>query len=194
MITLKQWMEVVDYRVTEGSDFTWNCFGADAKPYCLTAWDGDYEGSSANIVFDTDTQTVYMVEVCDYKNERAYRLINPEWASAHNDYGKVHYPESFKMAWDNVDFVELETEEDWLEKAQAIVDGVDYDTRVRIPLEFSNEELLKYMTLAHERDMTFNDFIAEALQHVINEHKQDPEGMKSRAEQFSQRHIEPHGY
>ena len=186
MITLKQWMEVVGYRVTEGSDFTWNCFGADAKPYCLSAWDGDYEGSSANIVFDTDTQTVYMVEVCDYKNDRAYRLINPDWVKTYNNYGKVHYPESSNEAWDGVNFVDLETDEDWLEKSRAIVNGVEYDTRVSIPLDFSDEELLKYMTLAHERDMTFNEFITEALQQAIEAHKQDPAAFEVRINRWKE--------
>ena len=40
MITLKDFMEVVDYRVTEGSEFTWTCFGPAA--YTLSAWNGDH--------------------------------------------------------------------------------------------------------------------------------------------------------
>jgi hypothetical protein len=30
MISLKEWMELVDYRITEGSDYGWNCYGHDA--------------------------------------------------------------------------------------------------------------------------------------------------------------------
>jgi hypothetical protein len=47
MITLKEWMEVVDYRITEGSGYSWQCFGANA--YCLDSWDGDQDGHSLSI-------------------------------------------------------------------------------------------------------------------------------------------------
>ena len=82
MITLKEFMEVVDYRITEGSDYTWQCFGEEAKPYTLSAWNGNQDGWSFNITFDTRTQEVYMVESCDYKHQRAYRLINLDWQTA----------------------------------------------------------------------------------------------------------------
>jgi hypothetical protein len=73
MITLKEWMEVVDYRITEGSAYSWQCFGANA--YCLDSWDGDQDGHSLSITFDQKTQTVYEVQIHDYRNQRAYRMI-----------------------------------------------------------------------------------------------------------------------
>jgi len=42
MITLKQWMEVVNYRITEGSQFQWECYGSHA--YTLDSWNGDIDG------------------------------------------------------------------------------------------------------------------------------------------------------
>lgn len=166
MVTLKDFLEVVNYRVTEGSDYTWRCFGD--KPYSLSSWNGEHDGWSLNITFDTGDQTVYMAEVCDYKRNRAYRLINPLYADAYREYAKAHNPKYANQAWDDVDFIDLETDEDWLNKAQAIVDNEDYDTRVSVPLDFSDEELLKYMIMAHERDMTFNDFVVEALKVAID--------------------------
>jgi hypothetical protein len=56
-----------------------------------------------------------------------------------------------------------------------------------MPVDFTDEELLKYMKMAHERDMTFNQFVEEALRQAIEEHKRDPEGMKARVEQWKQR-------
>ncbi len=182
MISLKDWMEIVDYRITEGSDYTWRCFGD--SPYSLSSWNGDHNGWSLNITFDTKTQEVYMVEVCDYKNNRAYRVINPTWVKSYNDYADRENPEYKNQAWEDVDFVDLETDDDWIQKATAIVDGEDYDTRVSIPVDFTDDELLKYMKMAHDRDMTFNQFIEEALRHAIDEHQRDPEGMKARAEKW----------
>lgn len=47
--------------------------------------------------------------------------------------------------------------------------GETYDTRVKVPVDFSDEELLQYMKLAHDRDMTFNEFVEEALRHALVE-------------------------
>lgn len=190
MITLKDFMEVVDYRITEGSDYTWSCFGPDARPYSLSAWNQEHDGWSFNIVFDTGDQEVYMVEACDYKHSRAYRLINPLWVDDYRDYARKHNADYEDTAWDGVDYVDLETEEDWLEKASAIVLGLDYDTRVSVPLELSDEDMLTYMKAAHERDMTFNQFVEEAIRQAVKDHERDPEAFKQRMN----KHIEPHGY
>lgn len=166
MITLKQWMECVNYRITEGSEYGWTCYGFDA--YDLSSWDGDQDGTSSNIIFDTSTQEVYEVSVCDYERQRAYRLINP----AHRkDYHleAVSRSADANQAWDNVDYVDLETTEDFLAKATAIMNYEDYDDRVSIPIELPDNELMVLFKMAHERDMTFNDFVEEILRQKLTE-------------------------
>ncbi len=168
MIEMKQFFEAVGYRITEGSDYGWQCYGSNSHQ--LSAWNGIQGdgGWSANIVFSTKSQKVYEVEVCDCTNNRAYRMINPKYKAKH-DAEAGERSVLGNQAWDDVDYTDLETEEDFLEKLQAIVAGEEYDTRVSVPIDFSDDELLKYMTMAHERDMTFNAFIEEALRHAINE-------------------------
>jgi collagenase-like PrtC family protease len=65
----------------------------------------------------------------------------------------------------------LDVVDDFIQKALAIKAGEDYDTRVQVPVDFSDEELLQYMKLAHERDMTFNELVEEALRHAIDEYE-----------------------
>jgi hypothetical protein len=168
MITLKDFMETVDYRITEGGDYGWNCYGYDA--YMLDSWNGEQDGHSFTIIFDTKTQTVYEVQAHDYVRQRAYRLINPEFKSAH-DLEAGQRDVNLNEAWDDVDYVDLETDEDFLEKAQAIAANEDYDTRVQVPVDFTDDELLTYMTMAHERDMTFNAFVEMALKSAIDDIK-----------------------
>ena len=168
MITLKDFMETVDYRITEGSDYGWNCYGHNS--HMLDSWNGDQNGHSLTIIFDTKTQTVYEVQAHDYVRQRAYRLVNPEFRAAH-DREANQRDVNLNEAWDNVDYVDLETDEDFLEKAQAITANEDYDTRVQVPVDFTDEELLTYMKMAHERDMTFNEFVESALRQVIDELK-----------------------
>ena len=189
MITLKEWMELVNYRITEGDSYP----GYGGSAHCLSSWNGVHGkgGWSANIVFDTRTQEVFQVEVCDYTNDRAYRVINP----LHKEDYNAEDPAFRDQAWDDVNFTDLEVDDDWIQKALAIVAGEEYDNRVQVPLDFSDEELLKYMTMAHERDMTFNAFIEEALRTAMEEHQRDPEGSKARAERWkAQKESEPHGY
>lgn len=180
MITLKDWMETAGYRITEGSDYY--CDGFGTNQYSLTAWNGDQDGWSLNIVFDTQDQTVYLAETCDYRNQRAYRLINPEF----KDRFMTDDSEYRDQAWDDVNYIDLETDADWIEKASAIVAGRDYDDRVVVPVDFSDADLLTYMKMAHERDMTFNQFIEEALREAIKEAERDPEAFKSRAQRWKE--------
>jgi len=127
-------------------------------------------GFSFGIIFDTRTQVVYEVSVCDYGRRRAYRIINPNYKQAHDAEAKTRSV-SQCQAWDDVEYVDLDSDEDFLRKARAIQAGEDYDTRVDVTVEFTDEELLKYMKLAHERDITFNQFIELALHRVLEESK-----------------------
>ncbi len=191
MITMQEFMETVNYRITEGSDYGWNCYGSNV--HSLSAWNGIHNkgGWSANIVFDTEDQTVYEVEVCDYTNQRAYRIINPDFRDEYKKESK-NRDEFADCAWDNVKFTDLEVDSDWLEKAQAIVASEVYDTRVSIPIELPDNELLVLFKMAHERDMKFNDFVEEVLKEALADYERNPEKLKERV-QFTRPSV-PHGY
>jgi len=174
MITLKQFMETVDYRITEGSQYQWQCFGPNA--YTLDSWNGEQDGHTVSIIFDTRDQTVYQAMAYDYRRNRAYRMTNPDFKSEFD--AECEDRDILDIAWEDdagnpVQYVDLEVVEDFMEKARAIVNDEDYDTRVQVPVEFSDEELLTYMKMAHERDMTFNEFVEMALREVIEKSLRD---------------------
>jgi len=179
MITMKEWMELVDYKITEGGDYGWQCYGH--KAYMLDSWNGDQDGFSFTIIFDTYDQTVYEVQAHDYVNQRAYRMIN-------EDFQKKHRKESKKRdidlneAWDDVNYVDLDVDDDFIQKCLAIKAGEAYDTRVVVPVNFTDDELLTYMKIAHDRDITFNQLVEEALRTAIDDFHNDPEDFKNRAE------------
>jgi hypothetical protein len=168
MITMKEWMELVGYKITEGGDYGWTCYGPNS--YSLDSWNGVHGigGYSFSIVFSTKSQKVYEVSMCDYTNDRAYRMINPKNVEKHRKEAE-HKSVLANQAWDDVDYVDLDVADDFIQKALAIIAGEDYDTRVLVPVDFSDEELLQYMKLAHERDMTFNEFVEEALRNMLEE-------------------------
>jgi len=168
MITIKEWMELVDYKITEGSNYGWSCYGPYS--YTLDSWNGVHGkgGYSFSIIFSNKSQKVYEVSMCDYTNNRAYRMINSKFQ-------KKHEAESLARnvnpneAWDEVNYIDLDVDDDFIQKALAIRAGEDYDTRVLVPVDFSDEDLLQYMKLAHERDITFNELVEEALRLAIDE-------------------------
>ena len=135
----------------------------------LDSWNGEQDGHSFTVIFDTKDQTVYEVQAHDYVHNRAYRMIN-------EDFQKKMKKESKRRdinrdeAWDDVNYVDLEVDDDFFQKCLAIKAGEDYDTRVSVPIDMSDEELLKYMKLAHERDVTFNELVEEALRQAIAQH------------------------
>lgn len=165
MITLKEWMELCEYRITEGDCYGWQCFGDHAQS--LSSWNGNHEGWSMNVVFDTQTQTVYTVEVCDYKHQRAYRMINPDFQQAHDDEARAHDVDA-REAWDTVNYVDLEDDDDFMQKGLAIRAGEDYDTRVSIPVNLPDDVTLILMRQAHEKDITFNQHMENILKAAID--------------------------
>jgi hypothetical protein len=166
MITMKEWMELVGYRITEGSAYTWQCYGSDA--YALDSWNGDHDGHSFTVIFDTKDQTVYEVQAHDYVHNRAYRMINEDFRKKNKKEAKRRAVNKDE-AWEDVDYIDLDVDDDFIQKCLAIAAGEDYDTRVSVPIDISDEDLLQYMKLAHERDVTFNQLVEEALRDAIAE-------------------------
>ena len=152
MLNLREFMELVDYKITEGSDYYTNIKGL----YMLSSWNGEQDGYGFDIAYDPNNdQRVYLIHAHDYKNNRAYRLIDPA-------------VEMDAIAWDGVNYIDLESDDDFLQKALAIKAGQDYDTRIVIPLDFPKDELMVLFQLAHEADMTFNDYVEKVVREFID--------------------------
>ena len=187
MITMKEWMELVDYKITEGGDYTWSCYGPNA--YQLSSWNGLHNkgGWSFNIVFSTKTQKVYEVTVCDYTRNRAYRMIAENKREKYAKESKRHLV-NLNEAWDDVEYVDLEVVDDFIQKCLAIKAGEEYSTDVSIPLDLPDDLLMFAFKAAHAEDMTFNDWMNKMLKGYIDEVNRDPEAAKQRAKEWKENH------
>jgi hypothetical protein len=165
MITIKDFMECVDYRITEGSEYLWSCFGPNA--HSLDCWSGNHDGFSIGIVFDTKNTTVYKFEAHDYSKENSYRWIHPDFKLAHDTESKNRNVNS-KQAYDDVNFIDLEVADDILQKATHIVMGIDYDERVQVPLDLPDSLMNKLFRMAHEQDITLNELVENILRQELN--------------------------
>ena len=166
MITMKEWMELVGYRITEGSDYGWQCYGPNV--YQLDSWNGEQDGHSFSIIFDTRDQTVYEVQAHDYVHNRAYRMINEDYAKKMKKEAKKRDVDR-DQAWDDVNYSDLEVDDDFIQKCLAIREGEDYDTRVSVPLTLGDDEMFELMKMAHEQDITLNELVERLLRRVIDE-------------------------
>lgn len=170
MITLKDFIEAIEYRITDGAEYQWECYGKNA--YILDSWSDIDREHSISVVFDRVTQEVYQAEAHDYKTSRSYRLINAEYADALAAEASVRKCD-ITVAYDNVKFVDLDVDADFLEKAKAIVQGREYDTRVQVELDLEDEILNALFRIAHSQDITFNQLIEQIIEQEINRRKND---------------------
>ena len=166
MITIKEWMELVDYRITEGSNYCWECYGNNA--YTLDSWNGDHEGHSFSIIFDTKDQTVYEVQAHDYLHNRAYRVVNEDFAKKMKKESKRRDVDK-NQAWDDVNYVDLDVDDDFFQKALSIRAGEDYDTRLQLPLDLDQDMLFELMKQAHEQDITLNQLVEHIIRDAIDQ-------------------------
>ena len=168
MILLKEFLEICDYKISGGSEFCWQCFGPNA--YTFDAGDFEIQNNySFQMTFDTKNQIPYCVEICDYRNNRAYRMFNPFYASKY--YAEAKQRGVDDQAWDDVYFVDIDYDEDFVQKCKAIISGEPYSTDMLVPLDMPKEELHDLMLLAHERDITLNQLVADMLDAYIIQSK-----------------------
>ena len=166
MITLKEWMELVNFKITEGSKYCWECYGPNA--YTLDSWNGDHEGHSFSIIFDTKDQTVYEVQAHDYLHNRAYRVVNEDFAKKMKKESKRRDVDK-NQAWDDVNYVDLDVDDDFFQKALSIRAGEDYDTRLQLPLDLDQDMLFELMKQAHEQDITLNQLVEHIIRDAIDQ-------------------------
>ena len=161
--------EAFQHKITSGSEYGWDCYGSNT-------WSIDYTSKYAfgYVIFDTVTQRVYEVNVSPAfgawgtveHEPKPYRYIDPDYRVSHDAEAKDRHVDA-NQAWDDVMWVDLETEEDFIEKASKMFNGESFDTRISIPLELDDDTLFKLTMEAHKRDITLNKMIEELLRELI---------------------------
>jgi len=167
MITIKEFMELIEYKISDGSRYQWDCYGH-------SAWTISYEDIAKNttifIVFDTNDQTVFEMQAWDGLYKREYRWINEAYIE---DHAAECYQRNVpvRQSIDERNFIDLDVEMDMMEKAYAIFKGLEYDTRVSIQLNLDKDVEYQLMQMAHEKDMTLNQFVEDLLREYIKKIK-----------------------
>jgi predicted HTH domain antitoxin len=109
------------------------------------------------------------MEAWDYANDRQYRWIHPGYIESH-----VKESQERDIDWmvsiDNCRFINLELPQDILKKATAIAAEEEYDDRIMIQLTLSDPQQIMLMEMAHEADMSLNQFVEKILREKMARH------------------------
>ena len=168
-----------NYRITGGEQFMWDCY-PDGRYMSLSS-----EYAEVSVIYSTVDQTVYEATVdlapgvdtdlAAVEDVLVYRWIDPEWKAAH-DAAAVKRGFNPKIAFDDVSWVDLEVEDDFLSKARNMFDGkFDFDKRVQIDIDLPEDLILFIAKQAHELDITFNQYISQLLERELPKLAEDIE-------------------
>ena len=158
MIKLHKFLNVIAYNVHDKAFLENSIYNQETDLVCeISNGSADYY---LTCIFDVISQEILEITAEDYKQGNYYRWITEDFADQQKN----------NINWVGKKYHELELAEDMLEKATAIVSGKDYDTRISVPFELSDEDFMLFARSAHEKDITFNQLVEVALRSAIDNH------------------------
>lgn len=176
MITLQEVMELGQYKITGSSRFLWKCYGYDARiiDFNYNHFDNNcrnvIQDVDFSVIFDTKTQTVYEVSIHDYVKENYYKMVNPDYFHKLVEESQEKSID-YRIVFEDVKYNFIETKEDFVSKASAIINNEPYDEQIEVPLEITEEDFLKLSILAHEHDLSINKYVEKIILKMINKDK-----------------------
>ena len=115
---LKDWMDIVQYKITEAYEFQWNCYGPNA--HGIESWNYDQKGYSVDVIFDRKNQTVYECRTHDYDANTAFRWTHPDHIQARVEEAEKRDIDDVE-AFEGVGYTDLD-ENAWVAKTYDIVE------------------------------------------------------------------------
>ncbi len=169
-MNLNKLIQNFDSKIVDGSEHCWQCYGPNSR---YLDFESDY--AYVSVIFDAKNQTVYQASVSPKEDgddglPRPYHWFNPEFRQSYMDECAQKNIEPHN-AWDDIDYIELEVFEDFLEKSHAMFNNLPFDRRIVVPLDLEDDVILHLALEAHKRDITMNKMVEIVLQKAIDEHK-----------------------
>jgi len=160
-MSLHDFFTLFDYKVTEGSDFCWNCFGPNSRFIELK-----YNDIGGCVVFSKLNQEIFQAEVYDEAKNIAYRWMPPQ---AKIDYfaecEKRNVP---KMeAWDGCEFVNVDSVSEFSGIVKSLIEGKDPEDDLEVELDLPHNVIVFLALEAHKRNITLNEMINIVLRDML---------------------------
>ena len=164
---LHNYLNAIKNNITNIDTYNWDCYGYNVKSFDSYI-QGKYE---CNAVVALPGGELRELTFYDFVKSKAYRWTDPDYKDAHNSEA-VSLGVNPNEAWDDVTYCEVEIAEDILEKMTAVNEGRDYDPRITIPVDMTNEEFIQIAKAAHALDITINEFVHRALVEALEHREQ----------------------
>jgi hypothetical protein len=162
MNTLTNFLKAIDYKITDSSEYNWHCYGSDIRS--IDSYNLGITECTA--LFTKSEGEIRELTMHDYENDRSYRWTDPKFEQARKDEA-LSIGADDSLAYDGVNFIELEMVEDMFEKMEAVTKGEKYDTRITIPVDLTEQEFLEVARAAHALDITINAFFEMAIKEAV---------------------------
>lgn len=162
-----KFLVAADYQIKESDNYELPMY-PNARYLCAS---DDTGFGALGIHFNGETREVYEIiantEGKWTADHVAYRWMHPDYREAARlFYAKSGDPDRFC----DLTYIDLDVAEDALEKGSEIMRGnVEYDRRITIELDVTEEEAELFRRAAEIRGITLDQFVEEALIQVINE-------------------------
>lgn len=151
MITFEKALEISGNKLIKREvypgDVTWLLFDAG-------------KNKTFEIIYDPSTLQVHLV--CVKSCRHTYLLIDDAYPYAYIEY---------VAGLDAANYTVLTVDEDFEEKAYAIINDLPFDNRIKVGVELRDEEWLALAMAAHELDITLNQYFERVIEQVIREKK-----------------------
>jgi hypothetical protein len=99
MFKLEDFNQLIEYKITSGSEYLWKCFGPNAR---------SLDSHKASAVFDAKTLDVYTIET--EVDDIQYRWIHPKYKELHDNEASRRGVDP-DIAYDGVKFTDIELTE-----------------------------------------------------------------------------------
>lgn len=167
---IEHFLQAVNYQINESAEFLWKCFGDDVKFLDASiSSDIPNEDVSVSCTFHPTTRKVFSIEIWndrdfDYGSDNCigYLWVDPNFIEA--------YQKEYSIRGLGYKNVELPLEEILTKIRQAF--GTETEA---LDINIDPELHLELFKLAHERDISFNEYIVEILRKQIDNLGEDNE-------------------
>lgn len=156
-MSLELFLQAIKYKITDGSDWNWNCYGVHTHVI-----DSIINDKESGCVFDTETQEVYQIYMIDEKNDTQYIWFNPLYRDAYfsESYERKVNPLGYT---EDTEYYELLVLEDIIEKLSCFYADKEYDTNILVPIDIDDDLYAELTELALTKNVTVEELISSAL-------------------------------
>jgi hypothetical protein len=156
---LKKILKLFDYRISEGGQFLWKCFGDNVWTLDFNSPD-DYR-NGVSVTYDTVTTKVYYLSFSCAVGDTSYIWVDPDYEVAYGKERKARNIESTDC--------QCYSKESFLTMALDAYKGKtpDFDLSLDVDLNLDQDDYQVLLIMAKQRGMTFDELVNEVFEDAL---------------------------